>query len=103
MKSKQSKVTRKRAMTMLRNGEITQQQFDWLVNMGLVSGKRTFSSRKIETKTGDLASLKKPGFVIGKKHVKKNNWTAEMTEFVTKVEKLFEEYSSVVNTELKYS
>ena len=97
------KIPRNQALRDLKNGKLTQQQFDMIESLGYISGNRVFTSRKIETKSGEMASLKKPTFCVDKKHVKQSGWTSKMVEFDKEVEKLWIEYSTLTTTELVYS
>ena len=103
MTSVKKKIPRNQAMKDLKNGKLTQQEFDWMERMEYISGNRVFTSRKIETKSGEMATLKKPTFCVDKKHVKQSRWTPKMIEFDNKVEELWIKYSTLTTTELVYS
>ena len=97
------KIPRKQALSDLKNGKMNQQQFEWMESMGYISGNRVFTSRKIKTKSGAWASLKKPAFCVDKKHVSQSEWTDGMRIFDKQVEELWIEFSTLTQTELKYS
>ena len=97
------KIPRKQALSDLKNGKINQQQFDWMESVGYISGNRVFTSRKIKTKSGDWASLKKPAFCVDKKHVAQSEWTDGMKAFDKQVQELWIKCSTLTQTELKYS
>ena len=97
---------------MVKNGEITKELFNQMVESNLVTkGRRIWKSRKVTAKDGTLASMQGPRFTFTtinkdgkkvKKTLDESLYTDEMRGFMAQVAALFDEISHPVTTERVY-
>ena len=109
---KRKKLSRPMLEEMVKNGEITKELFNQMVESNLVTkGRRTWQSQKVTLNNGETASMQMPRFTLittdkdGKKKkvtVDESLYTDEMRSFMTKTAENFSEISHTVTTERVY-
>tara|TARA_B100002019_G_C21036522_1_gene482280 strand:+ start:82 stop:423 length:342 start_codon:yes stop_codon:yes gene_type:complete len=109
---KRKKLSRPMLEEMVKNGEITKELFNQMVESNLVTkGRRTWQSQKVTLNNGETASMQMPRFTLitidkdGNKKkvtVDESLYTDDMRSFMTKTAENFSEISHTVTTERVY-